>query len=252
MFYQPFACVAYGAFSFKELVGIMNNGDYFEKLYATYYSPEMRRIQDQVWQILCKDFFTKFLPQETSVAGQKKVLVDLAAGGCNFINNIHSGMAEYAFDINPDVKDFAREGVTAIVDQIGHLAQHFEEGSVSVFFESNFLEHIDRETIVELFKTQHRLLREGGEIWILTPNIRYFHGAYWDLFDHITPLTERSLITLAKSLGYKVKVVVPKFIPGQLMYTKKPKWPWLVALYLKLMPVSGWFFGEQSFIILQK
>ncbi|HIV54395.1 MAG TPA: hypothetical protein H9898_01205 [Candidatus Anaerobiospirillum stercoravium] len=52
------------------------------------------------------------------------------------------------------------------------MALHFEEGSVSVFFESNFLEHIDRETIVELFKTQHRLLREGGEIWILTPNIR--------------------------------------------------------------------------------
>lgn len=235
----------------------MNNGDYFEKLYATYYSPEMRQIQDQVWQVLCSKFFARFLPhippyEVNNLPNGKGVLVDLAAGGCNFINNIHSGMEEYAFDINPDVKGFAREGIKVVVDQIDNLADHFEEGSVSVFFESNFLEHIDRDTIINLFKTQHKLLREGGEIWILTPNIRYFHGAYWDLFDHITPLTERSLITLAKSLGYKVKVVVPKFIPGQLMYTKKPKWPWLVALYLKLMPVSGWFFGEQSFIILQK
>ena len=40
----------------------MNNGDYFEKLYATYYSPEMRQIQDQVWQVLCSKFFARFLP----------------------------------------------------------------------------------------------------------------------------------------------------------------------------------------------
>ena len=70
----------------------MNNGDYFEKLYATYYSPEMRQIQDQVWQVLCSKFFAQFLPHTlpnkvNNLPNSKGVLVDLAAGGCNFINN---------------------------------------------------------------------------------------------------------------------------------------------------------------------
>ena len=81
------------------------------------------------------DFYHIPPPYEVNnLPNGKGVLVDLAAGGCNFINNIHSGMEEYAFDINPDVKGFAREGIKVVVDQIDNLADHFEEGSVSVFF----------------------------------------------------------------------------------------------------------------------
>jgi len=95
------------------------------------------------------------------------------------------------------------------------------------------------------------MLEEGGEVWILTPNIRYTGAKYWDFYDHITPVTEKSLIEQAELAGYKVRICIPKFLP----FTTKSRFPqaqWIVRLYLKLMPLSGKIFGEQSFLALSK
>lgn len=35
-------------------------------------------------------------------------------------------------------------------------------------------------------------------------------------------------------------------------YSKKPSYPFLVKLYLRLMPFSSFFFGQQCFIIFKK
>ena len=89
------------------------------------------------------------------------------------------------------------------------------------------------------------------EVWILTPNIRYVGGKYWDFYDHITPITEKALIEAGELCGFRVRKCIKKFLP----FTTKsrlPKAPWIVRMYLRLMPLSGWFFGEQSFLILQK
>lgn len=116
---------------------------------------------------------------------------------------------------------------------------------------SNFLEHISKSDIEKLLETEYRLLENDGEVWILTPNIKYTGGKYWDFFDHITPLTEKSLAKIAVAKGFTVKKIIKKFLP----FTTKsalPKAAWIVRLYLGLMPLSGALFGEQSFLILEK
>lgn len=120
-----------------------------------------------------------------------------------------------------------------------------------MFFMSNFLEHITKKEISDLLKLEYELLIPGGEIWILTPNIRYVGGKYWDFFDHITPITEKAIIEEAKVNRFKTKKCIKKFLP----YTTKSKFPTsslIVRLYLRLMPLSGFLFGQQSFIILSK
>ena len=100
-------------------------------------------------------------------------------------------------------------------------------------------------------RMEYALLETGGEVWSLTPNIRYDGRKYWDFFDNITPTTERALMEEAEVCGFRVKICIPKFLP----FTTKsilPQAAWIVRLYLRLMPLSGLLFGEQSFLILQK
>jgi hypothetical protein len=85
----------------------------------------------------------------------------------------------------------------------------------------------------------------------LQPNIRYTGAAYWDFIDHKIALTDRALIEAGEMCGLKVVRCIRKFLP----YTTKskfPQHPFLIWLYLKLMPVSGFFMGQQSFLILEK
>lgn len=169
----------------------------------------------------------------------------------NLLIILEGGGKRYAIDVNPDVKCYAEQDVTTIVDDIENLMTYFQKGTVSLFFMSNFLEHISKDMISRLLKMEYSLLEPDGEVWILTPNIRYVGGKYWDFYDHITPITENALIEEARIIGYRVKKCIPRFLP----YTTKsriPQAPWIVSLYLKLMPLSGMVFGEQSFLIFTK
>lgn len=157
----------------------------------------------------------------------------------------------YVIDLNPDVLTNATDGVCPIHDEIVNLDKYFDEESVSLFFMSNFLEHISKEEISSLLNTEYRLLHQNGELWILTPNIRYVGGKYWDFYDHITPLTEKAVIETAEVCGFRLKKCITKFLP----YTTKSRLPkngWIIRMYLRLMPLSGKIFGEQSFLIFVK
>ena len=194
------------------------------------------------WGGVCK-YLEKFLPENV------EIIVDVAAGYCEFINNIQCNCKKIAIDINPDIKKYAGKDIKIFVDHILNMSKYLEENSVSIFFMSNFLEHISKEDIDSLL--EHKLLTKKGEIWILTPNIRYVGEKYWDFYDHITPITEKALIEVASVHGFYVKKCISKFLP----FTTKSKLPqaaWIVKLYLLLMPFSGNVFGEQSFLILKK
>ena len=215
-----------------------------QKLYDHRFEAKEKERKNAIWKEICK-----YLTSKTQKS--YKVIVDIAAGYCDFINHVEYNCKKYAIDVNPDVKKYAEKNIKAIVDSIENLSLHFKENSVSLFFMSNFLEHIPKDSISRLLQTEYSLLEEGGEVWILTPNIRYVGGKYWDFYDHITPITEKALIEEAGLVGFKLQMCIPKFLP----YTTKsrfPQAPWIVHLYLKLMPLSGKIFGEQSFLILSK
>jgi ubiquinone/menaquinone biosynthesis C-methylase UbiE len=116
---------------------------------------------------------------------------------------------------------------------------------------SNFLEHLpSKQAVFDTLAEARRILRKGGRLMILQPNVRLLPGAYWDFFDHHTPLTERSLVEALTNLDMRLVRVIGRFLP----YTTKsflPQAPILVRLYLRFPP-AWWLLGKQSFVLAQK
>ena len=205
--------------------------------------------KNAIWEVLCRDFFQKYIPEGA-------VIVDIGAGYCEFINNIRTSVKpvkqdesvgrKIAVDLNEDIRRFAGPGVEVINGDVLDI-RSLESASCDVIFVSNFLEHLpDKNLVLRLFSECRRLLRPGGRLLILQPNIRYVKGAYWDFFDHHIPLTEKSLAEALLISGFKIEVSIAKFLP----YTTKsrlPQHPALISLYLKI-PLAWQVMGKQCFV----
>jgi SAM-dependent methyltransferase len=213
-----------------------------DKLYSQRFPEAALAQKHAIWKVLCDAFFNRYIrPTDT--------VVDIGAGYCEFINNIKAGR-KIAVDLNPDVHRFANSDVQ-VINQSCTAVSEITSGSIDVVFMSNFLEHLPSKNLVlDTFRECHRMLRPGGRVIILQPNIRYLPGEYWDYFDHHTPLTDRSLVEGLNLVGLTPKVVVPRFLP----YTTKsriPQAPWLVRLYLAL-PFFWPLLGKQALVVAEK
>jgi len=199
---------------------------------------EFRR---KMYRVLCDKFFQRYIPQNS-------VVLDIAAGYCEFINNIKA-KKKIALDLNPDVKKFAENDVEVIISPSTDMRQIKSE-TIDVVFTSNFFEHLSKGDIVKTIKEVYRILKKEGKFLILQPNIRYCYKDYWMFFDHITPLDKRSLSEVLEINGFKVIECRPKFLP----YTTKSRLPksiFLLKVYLKI-PIIQKIMGKQAFIYAKK
>ncbi|MCX7648420.1 MAG: class I SAM-dependent methyltransferase [Elusimicrobiales bacterium] len=212
---------------------------YIKKIYSNRFCSDLE-FRKKMWNVLCSDFFQKYI-------SVKDTVVEVGAGYCEFINNIKAHK-KIAIDINEDIKKFANNDVEVILSN--STAINIPNNVADVVFVSNFFEHITKEDIKKTLNEINRILKDGGKLLILQPNIRFCYKDYWMFFDHITPLDDRSLIEVCKILGFKVKEKITKFLP----YTTKsilPKSILLLKLYLKF-PILWIFLGKQSFLFLEK
>jgi SAM-dependent methyltransferase len=192
----------------------------------------------QMWKVLCDSFFQRFIEKEATV-------LEVAAGQCEFINNIKA-KRKIAVDINPDTRTLAGPDVEVHIRPATDLSI-IPADSIDVAFISNFFEHIPKDDIVTTIRECHRVLRQGGQLIILQPNIRYCYKDYWMFFDHITPLDDRALCEVIELIGFSIVISVPRFLP----YTTKSRLPrslFLIRLYLKL-PFFWKLFGAQALIV---
>jgi len=210
------------------------------KIYQRRFNADIE-FRKKMWWILCNDFFQKYIPIDA-------VVVEVGAGYCEFINNIKA-KRKLVLDLNPDVKKFANNDVEVFLSSSTNMVQ-IKDNSCDVAFTSNFFEHLSKEEIVKTIKEIYRVLKAGGRLLILQPNIRFCYKDYWNFFDHITPLDDKSLTEVLETNGFKVIECKPKFLP----YTTKSKLPkaiFLIKLYLRI-PVLHYIFGKQAFICAQK
>jgi len=206
-------------------------------LYARRFESNEVQRQD-LWQVLCSDFFQRWVPPEATV-------LDVAAGHCEFVNNIKAGR-KIAVDLNPDVAVRAAPDVETHVCRSDDMAALADQ-SVDRAFVSNFFEHVTREVIVSTLTEIRRVLKPDGRLMILQPNVRYCAKDYWMFFDHITPVDDRALLEALAGAGYHVEKCLPRFLP----YTTKsrlPAGPGLVRLYLKV-PLAWRVLGAQAFVV---
>jgi SAM-dependent methyltransferase len=213
------------------------NSEDLRSLYASRFESEERQ-RHELWATLCAAFFQDWVPRDATV-------LDLAAGHCEFINNIRAGR-RIAVDLNPDVATRAAEGVETHVLRSDELTG-IESGSVDRVFISNFFEHVSRDVILSTLVEVRRVLKADGQLLLLQPNIRYAQRDYWMFFDHITPVDDRAMEEAFEQTGYRVVKSIPRFLP----YTTKgrrPSAPWMVRLYLRV-PLAWRFMGGQAFMV---
>jgi SAM-dependent methyltransferase len=199
------------------------------------------KFRQMLWSILCEHWFQRWVTEDATV-------LEIAAGHCEFINSIRAGK-KLAVDINPDTVSHANEDVEVIITSSTEL-DGIDSESVDVVFVSNFFEHISKDDIVATVEQAKRVLRRGGQILILQPNIRFTARDYWMFFDHVTPVDDRALREMLDVLGFETTVQLPKFLP----YTTKsryPRAPFLIRAYLR-MPFLFRFFGGQAFLVAKK
>jgi SAM-dependent methyltransferase len=214
-----------------------------KKLYRNRFDETDRARKARVWKVLYQRVFEQWIRRDDTV-------VDLGAGFCEFINAVRA-KRRIAVDLNADTRSLAAPGVeveAASASDLGFLST----GSVDVVFSSNFLEHLaDKEEVAGVMREALRVLKTGGTLILLGPNVRLIPGVYWDFFDHHVPLSDRSMCELLAITGFDLVRVEPRFLP----YTTRsalPQAPWLVALYLILRPLSSAILGKQFLIVAKK
>ena len=208
-------------------------------IYRHRFSPEDRQGKDAIWHVLCQYFFQKYLPD-------KAVVLDVGAGFCEFLRHIEC-QERIAVDLNEDVEQFAPQG-TKILHLPAHRLDVIPENTIDIVFASNFFEHLpDKEIFMATLLEIRRVLRSGGKLLILQPNIRFLNGSYWDFVDHHLPLTDRTIVEALTMIDMRVREVIPRFLP----YTTRsllPQHPLLVRLYL-MSPIVWRILGKQAWIV---
>ncbi|HXU70654.1 MAG TPA: class I SAM-dependent methyltransferase [Polyangia bacterium] len=211
-----------------------------KELYATRAPSETHEFRRRVWRVLWQDVFSQWVQPNDTV-------VDLGAGYCEFINAAQA-QRRIAVDLNPDTRTHADPGVDVQLSSAEDLA-FLGDGDVDVVFSSNFLEHLpSKDALARSMREVLRVLKPGGTLILMGPNIRFVGGEYWDFFDHHLALTDRSLSELLESMSFEIVRCLPRFLP----YTFKnrgPRWPWLVSAYLKILPLSARLMGKQFLIV---
>lgn len=211
-------------------------------LYTNRFSSAEQRQKERIWRVLCSDFFQRYVRATDTV-------LDVGAGYCEFINNIACA-AKIALDLNEDTPRHANADVR-VVQCMSNAMTEIGDSSVDVAFASNFFEHMpSKEIFLQTLREIRRVLRPGGKLLILQPNIRFLNGEYWDFLDHHIPLTDRTLVEALLAVGMRPIEVVPRFLP----YTTKsrlPQHPLLVRLYLR-MPLAHRLLGKQAWVVAVK
>lgn len=176
-------------------------------------------------------------------------MLDLGCGFGEFVNNVKAAR-RIAVDMSEESADYLDEAVEFRPGDIADVSWVADQ-SVDVVFTSNVLEHLsDRDHVARAISEARRVLKAGGSFIAMGPNIRFLPGLYWDFWDHIVPISDRSISELLKTLGFEVLDVVPRFLP----YTTKGRLPTssrLLGLYLRLRPVWP-LFGRQFLVRARK
>jgi ubiquinone/menaquinone biosynthesis C-methylase UbiE len=210
-----------------------------DKIYQARFDPATIAAKRELWNVLVGEFLQRRVPTDAVVA-------DIGGGYCEFINAVRC-QKKYVVDLNPDVRSYANPDVEIIMSHANEISA-LPDASLDVAFASNFFEHLpSKEVLFEVLAEIRRVLKRGGKLLIIQPNIKYAYREYWDFIDHHLPLTENSLGEALIATGYRVAECIPRFLPFSVSSSPSRSTK-LLRLYLK-MPLAWKLFGKQTFMI---
>ena len=194
--------------------------------------------KDGVWREIVR-FLGRYIDANAPV-------LDVACDQGHFIRWVDA-RERWATDIRdvsaslpPDVRFVCSSGLT--------LNEHVPRGHFGTVFMSNYLEHLeDSDQVIDQLRVARELLRPGGRVIVLQPNIRLVGPRYWDFIDHHVALTERSLLEAAELAQLRTVDMITRFLP----YSTKGRLPsaaLLVRAYLTFRP-AWMIMGRQTLYV---
>ncbi|MCY7417769.1 MAG: class I SAM-dependent methyltransferase [Chloroflexi bacterium] len=177
------------------------------------------------------------------------VVLDIGAGEGYLVASLEA-RERWAIDLRPPWEPLASR-IRFVQGSGLEPGDSLASGTFDRVLMSNYLEHLPNASdVIRQFQVVHDLLRPGGQVIVLQPNIRYVGGAYWDFIDHKVALTQHSLEEAATLAGLRTVKTVVRFLP----YTTKgrlPADPRLVRLYLRV-PLAWRLLGKQTLYIAER
>ena len=211
---------------------------YLKQLYDNRFDPQQKQAKLILWRTLIDSFLQQYVSVDADV-------LDIGGGYCEFINQVRA-KDKYLIDLNPDAQKFANSDVKVLNFNILDTERLNFTKCFDIIFISNFFEHLENKQdliTILMFCWQH--LKPGGSLLVIQPNFKYSYKEYYDFIDHHLPITHLALQELLETMGFKIDVMIPRFLP----YSTKgrPASPQLLKLYLKL-PLLWKILGGQMFV----
>jgi SAM-dependent methyltransferase len=207
-------------------------------VYATRFDDADALAKDAIWREIVR-YLQRFVDPSAPV-------LDIACDRGHFVRFVESS-ERWATDIR-DVRESLPPDIRFVQASGLDLASVVPLGHFGTVFMSNYLEHLgSADEVIAQLKVARQLVRPGGRVIVLQPNIRLVGGAYWDFIDHHVALTERSLVEAADLAGLRAVKVITRFIP----YSTKsqlPRDPRLVRAYLRV-PLVWRLLGKQTLYV---
>lgn len=214
------------------------NPGHLDAVYSHRFDDADSATKDEMWRFIGAHL-QRYIPRDA-------VVLDLACDRGDFIRNIDAGerwgsdIRDVSHHLGDDIRFVQVDGL-AVSSAVPNA--HFD-----FVFMSNYLEHLPSpDAVVDQLREAAKVLKPGGRVMILQPNIRLVGQAYWDFIDHKVALTEKSLVEACELAGFREEHMVVRFLP----YTTKgrlPVSPRLVELYLRFPP--AWrLLGKQTLYI---
>ena len=208
------------------------------ELYDARFDEREVSAKDAVWREIVR-FLQRYIDPTAPV-------LDLACDRGHFIR-FAKGSERWATDIR-DVRSALPPDVRFVQSSGQELASVVPNGYFGTVFMSNYLEHLESsDAVIDQLRVARQLLRPGGRVIILQPNIRLVGPRYWDFIDHRVALTERSLLEAAELAELRTVELITRFLP----YSTKgrlPSHPTLVRAYLAARPL-WWLMGRQTLFV---
>lgn len=220
----------------------VDRADQVRRIYDRRFDAAARSQKDVVWKIVVERFLQRWVPADATV-------LDVGCGFGEFLNHIEC-RRRIGVDMNPESASFLDSNIEFHCADATNL-KILPAQSVDVVFTSNFMEHLpSKDAVHGVVAEAHRVLIPGGSFIALGPNVRFIPGAYWDYWDHLVPISDRSLVELLESSGFDVTDCYPRFLPYETR-SWAPKIPFLVRLYLEI-PLAWRLMGAQFLVRARK
>ncbi len=209
----------------------------YSRLYEYRFKDVDQDARQRVWNEIARYLWERM--------GRPRRVLDPAGGRGEFVNAVP---AEERWLI--DVVDYPERNTDpAVRIVIGDLfALELPDAYFDAVFASNLLEHFrSPEDVARFLDRMRATLIPGGVLALMGPNYKYCAAEYFDCADHLLALTHVSVQEHLFAAGYRVREVVPRFLPFSFR-SRLPASPALTRLYLR-MPALWRLQGKQFLIL---